>query len=87
MEGSSAIVVDRQKALFSSWYERFPRSCSPETDKHGTFKDCETILPEIAKMGFDVFYLPPIHPIGKTNRKGKNNSPVSVQMMWDAHGQ
>ena len=68
------VVVDRKKALFSTWYERFPRSCSPETSRHGTFKDCEAILPEIARMGFDVYYLPPIHPIGKTNRKGKNNS-------------
>lgn len=78
-ERELAIVVDRKKALFSTWYERFPRSCSPKSGEHGTFKDCEVILPEIAKMGFDVFYLPPIHPIGKTNRKGKNNSPVSVQ--------
>lgn len=70
------IVTDRKKALFSAWYERFPRSCSPEANKHGTFKDCENILPDIARMGFDVFYLPPIHPIGKTNRKGKNNSTV-----------
>ncbi|GAN31607.1 alpha-amylase family glycosyl hydrolase [Candidatus Brocadia sinica] len=74
-----SVIVDRKKAIFSTWYERFPRSCSPEPGKHGTFKDCEAILPEIAKMGFDVFYLPPIHPIGRTNRKGKNNSPVSGQ--------
>lgn len=74
-----SVIVDRKKAIFSTWYERFPRSCSPEPGKHGTFKDCEAILPEIAKMGFDVFYLPPIHPIGRTNRKGKNNLPVSVQ--------
>ncbi|TLD41241.1 MAG: Alpha-amylase [Candidatus Jettenia ecosi] len=71
------IVVDRSKALFSAWYERFPRSCSSEPNTHGTLKDCETILPEIAEMGFDVFYLPPIHPIGKTNRKGKNNSTIT----------
>lgn len=71
------VVVDRPKALFSAWYERFPRTCSPEHGRHGTFKDCEAILPEIARMGFDVFYLPPIHPIGKTNRKGKNNSQMS----------
>jgi hypothetical protein len=69
--------VDRVKACFSTWYERFPRSCSPEPGSHGTFKDCEAVLPEIARMGFDVFYLPPIHPIGETNRKGKNNSPVA----------
>ncbi|HEX3034746.1 MAG TPA: alpha-1,4-glucan--maltose-1-phosphate maltosyltransferase [Thermodesulfobacteriota bacterium] len=76
-EKELAVRVDRQKALFSTWYERFPRSCSPEPGKHGTFRDCERILPEVARMGFDVLYLPPIHPIGRTNRKGKNNSPVT----------
>ncbi len=70
------VVVDPKKAVFSAWYERFPRSCSPEPEKHGTFKDCEAALLEIARMGFDVFYLPPVHPIGRTKRKGKNNSPV-----------
>lgn len=69
------VVVERRKSLFSTWYERFPRSCSPVEGRHGTFKDCIAVLPEIARMGFDVWYLPPIHPIGKTNRKGKNNSP------------
>ncbi len=68
-----SIVVDRGKALFSAWYELFPRSCASEPGKHGTFKDCEKVLPEIAEMGFDILYLPPIHPIGKTNRKGRNN--------------
>ncbi|MEW5803116.1 MAG: alpha-1,4-glucan--maltose-1-phosphate maltosyltransferase [bacterium] len=71
------VVVDRRRALFSSWYERFPRSCSQEPGRHGTLRDCEALLPEIAKLGFDVFYLPPIHPISETNRKGKNNSPVA----------
>ncbi|MCI0453756.1 MAG: alpha-1,4-glucan--maltose-1-phosphate maltosyltransferase [Candidatus Dadabacteria bacterium] len=70
-----AALVDREKALFSTWYECFPRSCSPEPGKHGTFKDCERLLPEIERMGFDILYLPPIHPIGKANRKGKNNLP------------
>jgi starch synthase (maltosyl-transferring) len=70
------IQVDRSKALFSTWYERFPRSCNPVPGKHGTFKDLEALVPEISNMGFDVLYLPPIHPIGKTNRKGKNNSVV-----------
>ncbi len=70
------VHVDRSKALFSTWYERFPRSCSPDPEKHGTFKDLEALLPEISRMGFDVLYLPPIHPIGKINRKGKNNSVV-----------
>jgi starch synthase (maltosyl-transferring) len=72
-----AITVERPKALFSTWYERFPRSCSPEKGRNGTFSDCVKVLPEIARMGFDVLYLPPIHPIGKTNRKGKNNSPTA----------
>ncbi len=71
-----AVVVDRRRALFSAWYERFPRSCAAEPGRSGTFKDCERLLPEIARMGFDVFYLPPIHPIGTTNRKGKNNAPA-----------
>lgn len=72
------VVVDRQKARFSTWYEVFPRSCSPDPAGHGTFLDCAARLPYIASMGFDVVYLPPIHPIGKTFRKGKNNS-VSAQ--------
>jgi len=76
-EKELAVFVDRKKALFSTWYEMFPRSCSPEPGMHGTFKDCERLLPEIARMGFDVLYLPPIHPIAKTTRKGKNNSPVA----------
>jgi starch synthase (maltosyl-transferring) len=71
------IVVDREKARFSTWYEMFPRSCSPEPDRHGTFKDCLERLPYIAAMEFDVLYLTPIHPIGRTNRKGKNNNPVA----------
>ncbi len=73
------VVVDPKKAVFSAWYERFPRSCAPEPGNHGTFKDCEAILPEIARMGFDVLYLPPVHPIGRTKRKGKNNNPVSAE--------
>ncbi|MCP8304288.1 MAG: alpha-1,4-glucan--maltose-1-phosphate maltosyltransferase [archaeon] len=71
------VVVDRKKALFSTWYELFPRSCSSTPVEHGTFKDCEKLLPELMKMGFDLLYLPPINPIGRTNRKGKNNSPIS----------
>lgn len=69
-----SVVVDREKARFSAWYEMFPRSCSPKAGQHGTFKDCEARLPYIAGMGFDVLYLPPIHPIGATHRKGKNNA-------------
>ena len=72
-----AVVVDREKARFSSWYEAFPRSCASEAGHHGTFKDCEARLPYIAAMGFDVLYLPPIHPIARTNRKGKNNAPLA----------
>ena len=69
------VVVDRARARFSAWYEMFPRSCAPEPGRHGTFKDCEARLSYIASMGFDVLYFPPIHPIGRTHRKGKNNVP------------
>ena len=68
------VVVDDERARFSTWYEMFPRSCSAVPDKHGTFKDCEAWLPRLAAMGFDVLYFPPIHPIGRVNRKGKNNT-------------
>ncbi|HEY51382.1 MAG TPA: alpha-1,4-glucan--maltose-1-phosphate maltosyltransferase [Dehalococcoidia bacterium] len=68
------VWVDREKARFSTWYEMFPRSCVPKPGQHGTFRDCESRFPYIAEMGFDVLYLPPIHPIGHTNRKGKNNA-------------
>lgn len=70
-----SVVVDRERARFSSWYEMFPRSCSATPRQHGTFKDCEDRLSYIAGMGFDILYLPPIHPIGQTFRKGKNNNP------------
>jgi starch synthase (maltosyl-transferring) len=68
------IAVEREKARFSSWYEMFPRSCAPENEKHGSFNDCVRRLPYVASMGFDVLYLPPIHPIGDSHRKGKNNA-------------
>jgi len=68
------IDIQRQKAQFSTWYELFPRSCSTEEGKHGTFRDVVSQLPRLADAGFDVLYLPPIHPIGKEKRKGKNNS-------------
>jgi starch synthase (maltosyl-transferring) len=68
-------MVDRKEARFSTWYEVFPRSCARQAGRHGTFRDCELWLPHIASMGFDVVYLPPIHPIGREFRKGKNNSP------------
>ena len=67
------ISVEHKKANFSAWYEFFPRSSSLEPGKHGTFQDCIKLLPRIAAMGFDVLYFPPIHPIGKINRKGRNN--------------
>jgi starch synthase (maltosyl-transferring) len=80
------VVVDREKAQFSTWYEVFPRSCAAEPGRHGTFLDCAARLPYIASMGFDVVYLPPIHPIGQTFRKGKNNSvlaqPDEVGSPW-----
>jgi starch synthase (maltosyl-transferring) len=70
------IVVDRERASYGSWYEMFPRSCTTDPARHGTFEDCIERLPYIAGMGFNVLYLSPIHPIGHTHRKGKNNSPV-----------
>jgi starch synthase (maltosyl-transferring) len=71
------VSVDRKKALFSSWYELFPRSCAGEPARHGNLKDCLALLPEISEMGFDVLYLPPIHPIGESKRKGKRNATVA----------
>ena len=73
------VYVDRTKARFSTWYEFFPRSASEEPNKHGTFKDCELRLEKISKMGFDVLYFPPIHPIGEVNRKGKNNTTTALE--------
>ncbi|MFO7890394.1 MAG: alpha-1,4-glucan--maltose-1-phosphate maltosyltransferase [bacterium] len=69
------ISVNRPTAQFSVWYEMFPRSTSQKPEQHGTFKDCERLLPELKEMGFNVIYFPPIHPIGETHRKGKNNTP------------
>ncbi|QRY77667.1 alpha-1,4-glucan--maltose-1-phosphate maltosyltransferase [Pseudomonas sp. PDNC002] len=66
--------VERELAEFASWYELFPRSESPVEGRHGTFADVHRRLPDIAAMGFDVLYFPPIHPIGRTHRKGRNNS-------------
>jgi starch synthase (maltosyl-transferring) len=73
-ERNLTVVVDREKARFSTWYELFPRSCSAGQALHGTFRDCEARLPYITSMKFDVIYLPPIHPIGHTSRKGRNNT-------------
>ena len=80
------VNVDREKARFSTWYEMFPRSCASEPGVHGTLRDCEQQLPYVASMGFDVLYLPPIHPIGRSFRKGKNNElgagPDDVGSPW-----
>ena len=69
------IVVEPVRARFSSWYEFFPRSTAAEPGKHGSFADCEKRLDYVAELGFNVVYLPPIHPIGTTFRKGRNNTP------------
>ena len=66
--------VDRERARYSTWYELFPRSTSPDPTRPGTFADVKALLPTIAAMGFNVLYLPPIHPIGNAFRKGRNNS-------------
>jgi starch synthase (maltosyl-transferring) len=80
------VSVDRNKAQYSTWYEVFPRSCAPKAGQHGTFKDCIARLSYVASMGFDVLYLPPIHPIGRSFRKGKNNAltagPDDVGSPW-----
>jgi starch synthase (maltosyl-transferring) len=68
------LTVDRERARFSSWYEFFPRSAGSDGRRHGTFRDCEALLPYVAEMGFDVLYFPPIHPVGRANRKGRNNT-------------
>ncbi len=67
------VIVDRELARFGAWYELFPRSCAKEAGRHGTFQDLDGELERIGRMGFDILYLPPIHPIGKSFRKGKNN--------------
>ncbi len=72
------IRVGRPRELFSTWYEIFPRSTSPDPSRPGTFRDVERLLPRIKEMGFDVLYFPPIHPIGKKNRKGRNNSTTAM---------
>jgi starch synthase (maltosyl-transferring) len=71
------VIVDRQAALYSAWYELMPRSQSGTTERGGTFDDVIGRLPYVREMGFDVLYLLPIHPIGRTNRKGRNNSLIA----------
>jgi starch synthase (maltosyl-transferring) len=73
-ERALPLDVERTQAIFAAWYELFPRSATDDPNRHGTFRDVIRHLPRIKQMGFDVLYLPPIHPIGSTNRKGKNNS-------------
>ncbi len=68
------VVVDRQAALFGAWYEFFPRSAEGHGDRGSTFRDCLPRVDDAKAMGFDVIYFPPIHPIGHTNRKGRNNA-------------
>ncbi len=80
------MVVDRERARYSTWYEMFPRSASPEPGRHGTFADLEAQLDYVSQLGFDVLYLPPIHPIGREKRKGRNNAlaaePGDVGSPW-----
>jgi len=80
------VLVDREEASFAAWYELFPRSQGTRPGIHGTFADAARRLPEVAALGFDVIYLPPIHPIGVTHRKGKNNAtkaePGDVGSPW-----
>lgn len=73
-ETAFPVFVDRERAAFSAWYELMPRSQSGRADRHGTFDDVIERLPYVRSLGFDVLYFPPIHPIGRTNRKGRNNS-------------
>nr|WP_228281631.1 maltotransferase domain-containing protein [Rubrobacter marinus] len=75
--GTLEMVVDRVRARYAAWYEMFPRSQGTEPGRSATFREAEARLPEISAMGFDVVYLTPIHPIGATNRKGRNNALVA----------
>lgn len=92
---SAEIIVDAERlgARFANWYEIFPRSQSNDANRHGNFADVITQLPRISSMGFDVLYFPPIHPIGKINRKGRNNTltpaktdPGSPYAIGNEHG-
>lgn len=85
LERPLQVVVEPMRARYSAWYELFPRSCG-ERGRHGTFADAEKRLDYVADLGFDIVYLPPIHPIGRTFRKGPNNtlsaSPDDVGSPW-----
>jgi starch synthase (maltosyl-transferring) len=74
---TALMLVERERATFSTWYEYFPRSCADDGLRHGTFADAARRLPEIRRMGFNVVYFPPIHPIGRLHRKGRNNALVA----------
>ncbi len=87
------VRVDRERARFGAWYEMFPRSQGPAPGVHGTLRSAAEQLPRLAKLGFDVVYLPPIHPVGRTHRKGRNNrviagpeDPGSPWAIGNAHG-
>jgi len=90
MERPVRVRVDRERARFSSWYELFPRSAGTDGTRHGTLRDVIPRLDAISAMGFDVLYLPPIHPIGRKFRKGRNNSldakPGDVGSPWAIGG-
>ena len=85
------LVVEIKQSLFSAWYEFFPRSAEGVINKHSTFRDCLPRLEDAAAMGFDVVYFPPIHPIGMSHRKGKNNAvscePGDVGSPWAIGGE
>jgi starch synthase (maltosyl-transferring) len=87
------LLAERERARAGAWYEMVPRSQGTVAGQHGTFEDCIARVPEIAALGFDVLYLTPIHPVGRTNRKGKNNSlnagpadPGSFYAIGNEHG-
>jgi starch synthase (maltosyl-transferring) len=73
------LIVDRDRARFGAWYQMMPRSQGQSPGRHGTLRDCIARVPDIAAMGFDVLYFTPIHPIGRTRRKGRNNAPVATE--------
>jgi starch synthase (maltosyl-transferring) len=73
------VLVGRKRERFSSWYEIFPRSASPDIKRAGTFTDVENLLPRIDELGFNVLYMPPVHPVGRKNRKGRNNAVTAME--------
>jgi len=75
--GFPRVTVDRERAVCAAWYEFFPRSAEGLGDRGSTFRDCLNRIDDAKAMGFDVIYFPPIHPIGQTKRKGRNNSVTS----------